>query len=77
MSCKNKIASSINEFSDIASITPCSKAFLADIGVPASIIFRAWEGPISLGSLWVPPAPGNKPKLTSGSPTIALFVPMR
>src|SRR6056300_1384047 len=36
------MASSISEYAEIASITPCCKAFFADIGVPAFIIFRGF-----------------------------------
>ena len=34
--------------------------------------FRAAGTPMSLGRRWDPPAAGNRPKLTSGSPSLAL-----
>ena len=58
-------------FSEIESIIPRDKAFLAGTCAPESIILRASAGPVSLGSLCVPPAPGKRPKWTSGSPTNA------
>ncbi len=70
----NARASSIRSFSEIWSITPISKAFLALIGAPEIIIFNAWAGPTTLGNLWVPPAPGKRPKFTSGRPKIETFV---
>ena len=57
--------------SDKLSTIPKEKAFFAEICDPEIIIFNASAGPISLGSLCVPPAPGSRPKLTSGSPTKA------
>ena len=50
---------------------PIDKAFFALTCIPVSIIFNASAGPTSLGSLCVPPAPGSRPKLTSGRPTKA------
>ena len=64
---------SLTTSSDIPSTIPISKAFLAGTCAPVSIIFSASDGPASLGSLWVPPPPGNKPKLTSGRPTNAFL----
>ena len=57
--------------SDSESTIPISKAFLAGICAPVSIILSASEGPASLGSLCVPPPPGKRPKFTSGRPTNA------
>ena len=52
---------------------PISNAFFAGICPPVSIILSASLGPASLGSLCVPPPPGNRPKFTSGRPTKAVF----
>lgn len=38
---------------------------------PVRIMSRALLGPISAGSLWVPPAPGMMASLVSGRPTVA------
>ena len=38
---------------------------------PEVTIFRACSTPTNLGSLCVPPAPGNKPRFTSGKPHFA------
>ena len=40
---------------------------------PEVTIFRACSTPTNLGSLCVPPAPGNKPRFTSGRPHFADF----
>ena len=40
-------------------------------GSPVTIIRNAFSGPTRRGRRWVPPAPGNRPSLTSGRPTRA------
>lgn len=42
------------------------------IVLPVSSMSRAAGIPASLGSRWVPPAPGNRPSMTSGSPSPVL-----
>ena len=54
-----------------ASTTPTARASFALIGRPLVIISSATSGPTMRGRRWVPPAPGSRPRLTSGRPTFA------
>ena len=48
---------------------PCARA--APMGLPERITSSAVSGPVIRGSRWVPPAPGRRPRFTSGSPSLA------
>ena len=54
-----------------ASIKPSFSASVAFTGSPGTMIFSAASGPISRGRRCVPPAPGTKPRFTSGRPRFA------
>mmetsp|Transcript_17468 Transcript_17468/g.52055 ORF Transcript_17468/g.52055 Transcript_17468/m.52055 type:complete len:203 (-) Transcript_17468:174-782(-) len=54
-----------------SSKAPSARACLAATGRPDTMSSRAASGPTRRGSRCVPPAPGNKPRCTSGSPTRA------
>ena len=60
-----------------ASMKPSFTASSARIGSPVTMIFSAASPPISRGRRCVPPAPGTKPRLTSGSPTWAPAIATR
>ncbi len=57
--------------STISSMAPSASAFVAGTGLPPVIISSAASTPTSRGSRCVPPAPGMRPSVTSGSPTFA------
>ncbi len=59
------------------SISPLPSAASAPIGSPETIICSASSAPTARGSRWVPPAPGSRPILTSGSPIAAFGVATR
>ena len=54
--------------STIWSTNPNAWASPALIGLPVVTISSAFSTPITRGKRWVPPAPGNSPRLTSGNP---------
>ena len=60
-----------------SSTMPATCASLALSGRPLVIISIAVLRPVSRGSRWVPPAPGSRPKLTSGNPTLAVSTTRR
>ena len=66
-----EIAPAVRSPSTISSTIPSASASRASIGSPVTIILSAFSGPIRRGRRWVPPAPGNRPSLTSGRPTRA------
>mmetsp|Transcript_16880 Transcript_16880/g.36566 ORF Transcript_16880/g.36566 Transcript_16880/m.36566 type:complete len:201 (+) Transcript_16880:1464-2066(+) len=55
--------------SHTASTRPSFLALSALSCLPVSIKSRADAAPTSLGSRWVPPAPGSRPSITSGRPS--------
>ncbi len=55
-----------------SSTTPSSNACRAAIGRPEVIRSKAASGPARRVKRWVPPAPGIRPSLTSGNPTLAV-----
>ncbi len=65
------IAPSRKSPSTILSISPISFAAAAPTGLPLTIRSSAAATPASRGERCVPPAPGNKPRFTSGKPTLA------
>ena len=71
ISLANLVAETNKLLSQILSTTPTSKALRADIGFPEVIISSAAATPIRRGNLCVPPAPGIRPRFTSGRPTLA------
>ena len=54
-----------------SSTRPISKHCFAGTCSPLVIMIKALCAPTILGSLCVPPAPGKRPKLTSGNPHFA------
>mmetsp|Transcript_25390 Transcript_25390/g.82075 ORF Transcript_25390/g.82075 Transcript_25390/m.82075 type:complete len:268 (-) Transcript_25390:304-1107(-) len=61
----------------ISSAKPILAACSAPTGMPPVIILRAASHPITRGKRCVPPAPGSKPRWTSGRPHIALLANSR
>ena len=61
-----------NSPSTILSMSPSASADVAEIGLPPVIKSSDAAMPASRGTRCVPPAPGNNPSFTSGSPTFAL-----
>ena len=47
------------------------------LGLPEVIISTAFSAPTTRGRRWVPPAPGSKPRFTSGKPNLALATATR
>ena len=54
-----------------SSISPLSSASALPMWRPDVIISSAFGTPTRRGSRWVPPAPGSRPRLTSGRPNFA------
>ena len=63
--------------STISSTRPSSLASVALMGLPDSIISRAFCAPTTRGRRWVPPAPGSTPSFTSGRPICASLLATR
>ena len=59
------------------STIPQAMAVAASTGLPPVIMSSAFSAPISRGSRWVPPDPGNRPSLTSGRPSFASLTATR
>ena len=57
--------------STISSTRPMALAALAGTWLPLVIISSAFWAPTMRGRRWVPPAPGSRPRFTSGRPTFA------
>jgi hypothetical protein len=57
--------------STMASMKPSFTASAAETGSPVTMILSAASPPIRRGRRCVPPAPGTKPRFTSGRPTCA------
>ncbi len=68
----NRSLASVN-----SSITPIFSASLAPTWRPEVIMSSAFSRPAIRGRRWVPPAPGIRPRLTSGNPTRLLSSAMR
>jgi hypothetical protein len=54
-----------------------TSAFCAEMGSPSEVITAACSIPTRRGRRCVPPAPGNRPSLTSGTPSFAEGTAMR